>query len=77
MNLSSSSIAMLIDMVENRISDMVVTDREDAREQQILRRTLQELAAMSLTEERSSRRRPARRSASFADRDYLRSGAVA
>ncbi len=57
MSLSTASIAILIDMVENRLSDMVITDREDAKEQTTLRRTLQELATMSLALERSARRK--------------------
>jgi hypothetical protein len=61
MSLSTASILMLIDMVENRLSDMVVTDREDVKEQSTLRHTLQELAAMSLALERSARRKSALR----------------
>ncbi len=57
MSLTAPSIFMLIDMVENRLSDMVVTDREDVKEQGILRHTLQELASMSLSMERSAKRR--------------------
>lgn len=57
MSLSKSSIEMLIDMVENRLSDMVVTDREDAKEQMMLRRALQELAAASLSGDKSMQRK--------------------
>lgn len=57
MTLSKSSVEMLFDMVENRLSDMVVTDREDAKEQLVLRRTLQELAALSLDVSKSDARR--------------------
>lgn len=57
MSLTAPSIFMLIDMVENRLSDMVVTDREDVKEQSVLRHTLQELASMSLSMERSAKRR--------------------
>jgi|GEM_PF-818971 len=61
MSLTKPSIELLIDMVENRLSDMVVTDREDAKEQLMLRRALQELASASLNQERSARRRAVRR----------------
>ncbi len=57
MTLSKSSVEMLFDMVENRLSDMVVTDREDAKEQLVLRRTLQELAALSLDVSKGETRR--------------------
>ena len=62
MSLSKPSIELILDMVENRLSDMVVTDREDAKEQLMLKRALQELAALSLTQERSARRKAVRRS---------------
>jgi len=65
MSLTTPSITMLIDMVENRLSDMVVTDREDAKEQLMLKRALQELATMSLAQERSARRKAARRAPSL------------
>lgn len=61
MSLSKPSIELVIDMVENRLSDMVVTDREDAKEQLMLKRALQELASLSLTQERSARRKAVRR----------------
>mgnify|MGYP001012153801 CR=1 FL=1 len=61
MSLSKISIELIIDMVENRLSDMVVTDREDAKEQMLLKRALQELAAMSVNQERSARRKAVRR----------------
>lgn len=61
MSLSKPSIELIIDMVENRLSDMVVTDREDAKEQLMLKRALQELASLSLTQERSARRKAVRR----------------
>lgn len=61
MSLSKPSIELIIDMVENRLSDMVVTDREDAKEQLMLKRALQELAALSLNQERSARRKAVRR----------------
>lgn len=51
------SIEMMIDMLENRLSDMVVTDREDAKEQIMLKRAIQELAGMSLNQARTMRRR--------------------
>ena len=57
MSLTKPSIELLIDMVENRLSDMVVTDREDAKEQMLLKRALQELAGASLSHERSARRK--------------------
>lgn len=66
MSLSKPSIELMIDMIENRLSDMVVTDREDAKEQMLLRRALQELATSALSQERSVRRRtPARRQPSL------------
>lgn len=61
MSLSKPSIELIIDMVENRLSDMVVTDREDAKEQLMLKRALQELATASLDIERSARRKAVRR----------------
>lgn len=61
MSLSKQSIELIIDMVENRLSDMVVTDREDAKEQMMLKRALQELSAASLNQERSARRKAVRR----------------
>lgn len=61
MSLSKPSIELIIDMVENRLSDMVVTDREDAKEQLMLKRALQELATASLGLERSARRKAVRR----------------
>jgi hypothetical protein len=61
MSLTKPSIELLIDMVENRLSDMVVTDREDAKEQLLLKRALQELAGASLSQERSARRKAIRR----------------
>lgn len=61
MSLSKPSIELVIDMLENRLSDMVVTDREDAKEQILLKRAIQELAALSLSQERSTRRRTALR----------------
>lgn len=57
MSLTTTSITMLLDMVENRLSDMVVTDREDAKEQLMLKRALQELAALSLAGEKSAKRK--------------------
>jgi len=60
MSLSKPSIEMLVDILENRLSEMVVTDREDAKEQFNMRRALQELTAMSLTQEKSAKRRTAR-----------------
>lgn len=64
---------MLIDMVENRLSDMVVTDREDAKEQITLKRALQELAALSLSQEKSAKRKATRRP--LAERPMLRPSA--
>lgn len=61
MSLSKPSVELIIDMVENRLSDMVVTDREDAKEQLLLKRALQELAAFSLSQDRNARRRAVRR----------------
>lgn len=60
MSLSKLSIEMLTDMLENRLSEMVVTDREDAKEQFNMRRALQELASLSLSQEKSAKRRTAR-----------------
>jgi hypothetical protein len=61
MSLSKPSVELIIDMVENRLSDMVVTDREDAKEQLLLKRALQELSAFSLSQDRNARRRAVRR----------------
>jgi hypothetical protein len=61
MSLCKASLEVIIDMVENRLSDMVVTDREDAKEQLLLKRALQELAAFSVNQERNARRRAVRR----------------
>lgn len=71
MSLTPTSITMLLDMVENRLSDMVVTDREDAKEQLMLRRALQELATLSLAQEKSAKRKAALRRP-LAERPMLR-----
>lgn len=73
MSLTTTSITMLIDMVENRLSDMVVTDREDAKEQITLKRALQELATLSLSQEKSAKRKATRRP--LAERPMLRQSA--
>jgi hypothetical protein len=46
MSLSKRSIEMLLDLVEIKISYMDVSDREDARDLQVLERCRQELAAL-------------------------------
>jgi hypothetical protein len=71
MSLTPTSITMLLDMVENRLSDMVVTDREDAKEQLMLKRALQELATLSLAQEKSAKRKAALRRP-LAERPMLR-----
>lgn len=57
MSMTKQSIELLIDMLENRLSDMVVTDREDAKEQFNMRRALQELSSLSLAQDKSAKRR--------------------
>ncbi len=71
MSLTPTSITMLLDMVENRLSDMVITDREDAKEQLMLKRALQELATLSLAQEKSAKRKAALRRP-LAERPMLR-----
>jgi hypothetical protein len=46
MSLSKSTIAMLLDLVEIKISYMDIADREDARDLQILERCRTELKAL-------------------------------
>ena len=46
MSLSKRSIEMLLDLVEIKISYMDVSDREDARDLQVLERCRQELVAL-------------------------------
>jgi hypothetical protein len=46
MSLSKRSIEMLLDLVEIKISYMDVSDREDARDLQLLERCRQELVAL-------------------------------
>ena len=50
---------LLTDMLENRMSDMCVTDREDAKELFLMKRALQELAAVSMAQAKPARRRAA------------------
>ena len=71
MSLTPTSITMLLDMVENRLSDMVITNREDAKEQLMLKRALQELATLSLAQEKSAKRKAALRRP-LAERPMLR-----
>jgi hypothetical protein len=60
MSMTKQSIDLLVDMLENRLSDMVVTDREDAKEQFSMRRALQELSALGLAQDKSAKRRATR-----------------
>ena len=46
MSLSKRSIAMLLDIVEIKLSYMDISDREDARDLQILERCREELRAL-------------------------------
>lgn len=46
MNLSKRSIEMLLDLVEIKISYMDISDREDARDLQVLERCRDELRAL-------------------------------
>lgn len=46
MSLSKRSIEMLLDLVEIKISYMDVSDRDDARDLQVLERCRQELRAL-------------------------------
>lgn len=71
MSLTPTAITMLLDMVENRLSDMVITNREDAKEQLMLKRALQELATLSLAQEKSAKRKAALRRP-LAERPMLR-----
>ncbi len=45
MSLSRQCISTLIDLVQNKLSDMEVMDRDDAREREILERCVLELRA--------------------------------
>ena len=49
MSLSKRSIEMLLDLVEIKLSYMDISDREDARDMQILERCKEELRALDLT----------------------------
>jgi hypothetical protein len=46
MSLSKRSIEMLLDLVEIKLSYMDISDREDARDMQILERCKEELRAL-------------------------------
>jgi hypothetical protein len=46
MSLSKRSIEMLLDLVEIKLSYMDISDREDARDMQILERCREELRAL-------------------------------
>ncbi len=46
MNLSKRSIEMLLDLVEIKLSYMDISDREDARDLQVLERAREELRAL-------------------------------
>jgi len=50
MSLSKQTIAMLLDLVEIKISYMDVADREDARDLQVLERCRAELKALGCGE---------------------------
>lgn len=47
MSLSRQSIGALVDLVENKLSCMTVTDRDDLRERVNLQRALTELSGMA------------------------------
>ncbi len=53
MTLSRRSIEVLLDLVEIRISDMDVSDREDARDLHVLERCRAELRAIKAAAEAS------------------------
>lgn len=62
MSLSKRSIEMLLDLVEIKLSYMDISDREDARDMQLLERCRDELRALDRGEERVlAFERPARR----------------
>jgi chorismate mutase len=46
MNLSKRSIEMLLDLVEIKLSYMDISDREDARDMQVLERARSELQSL-------------------------------
>lgn len=46
MNLSRRSIQMLLDLVEIKLSYMDISDREDARDMQVLERCREELQSL-------------------------------
>lgn len=46
-NLSRQAVEMLIDLVDNKLTCMEVFDRDDAREQNLLQHTMDELARLS------------------------------
>ncbi len=46
MNLSKRSLEMLLDLVEIKLSYMDISDREDARDMQILERCREELQSL-------------------------------
>lgn len=47
MSLSRQSVSALMDLIENKLSCMTVSDRDDLREQVCLKRALTELAMIS------------------------------
>jgi hypothetical protein len=51
MSLSKQSVAMLLDLVEIKISYMDIADREDARDLQVLQRCRAELKALDCSAE--------------------------
>ena len=48
MNLSKRSIEMLLDLVEIKLSYMDISDREDARDMQVLERCRSELQSLAV-----------------------------
>ena len=46
MSLSPYAVDMIIDLIENKLTNMHVIDREDSRDQVILEKTLSELHAL-------------------------------
>ena len=62
MSLSKRSIEMLLDLVEIKLSYMDISDREDARDMQILERCREELRALDTGADRIvTFQRPVRR----------------
>jgi hypothetical protein len=61
MSLSKRSIEMLLDLVEIKLSYMDISDREDARDQQVLERCREELRSLDQSPQAVVFARPIRR----------------